>query len=294
MNGNETIQNDDNNELFDVVILVVSAIDGPMAQTREQLSQVKQAGANSVIVFLNKVDAADEEMIDLAKVETRELLDSYGFDGSKTPIVSGSALAAVKGSQDDIGMNRIIELIDSVNALLPESKRQLEKRYIGLNENSAINKTGNDEIKHQYENPGATVPMGILDLDREVRKLLDSFTPKTHKMKQQMTKITSGSKTLPGSESSPLSDANICSYDSDYMSDNNLTLEEARDLPEDPLEYWKSSFNALPKETREILPYPRIVIPVSAMNGEGVRDVAHSLRKIIMFHNRPMGTGLNR
>ena len=101
---------------MDGAILVVSAADGPMPQTREHILLARQVGVPAIVVYLNKVDQVDDkEMIDLVEEEIKDLLTSYKFPGDKTPIVKGSALAAVEGKDDEIGKNSIMELMKAVD-----------------------------------------------------------------------------------------------------------------------------------------------------------------------------------
>ena len=96
---------------MDGAILVVNAADGPMPQTKEHILLARQVGVPAIVVFLNKVDQVDDkEMIDLVEEEIKDLLTSYKFPGDKTPIVKGSALAAVEGKDDEIGKNSIMDL----------------------------------------------------------------------------------------------------------------------------------------------------------------------------------------
>ena len=95
-------------------IIVVSATDGQMPQTREHLLLARQVGIKKLVVFINKVDMVhDEEMLALVDMEMRDLLSTYNFDGEKTPIVMGSALAALEGRDEEIGKNKILELIQA-------------------------------------------------------------------------------------------------------------------------------------------------------------------------------------
>jgi elongation factor Tu len=100
-------------------IIVVSATDGQMPQTREHLLLARQVGIKKLVVFINKVDMVpDEEMLSLVDMEMRDLLSTYNFDGEKTPIVMGSALAALEGRDDDIGKSKILELIQACDQWL--------------------------------------------------------------------------------------------------------------------------------------------------------------------------------
>merc|ERR1719201_1552537 len=111
-------------------ILVVSATDGPMPQTREHILLARQVGVPSLVCFLNKVDAVDdEELVELVEMELRELLSFYKFPGDDIPIVKGSALCALNGEKDDIGKDAILELMKEVDAYLPTPQRALDKDF---------------------------------------------------------------------------------------------------------------------------------------------------------------------
>ncbi len=113
----------------DGAILVVSAADGPMAQTREHLLLAKQVNVPAIVVFLNKVDmVTDPELLDLVEVEVRELLTKYGFDGEKAPVIKGSALKAVEGDAEE--EKHIMELMDAVDSYIPTPVRELDKPFL--------------------------------------------------------------------------------------------------------------------------------------------------------------------
>ena len=113
---------------MDGAILVVSAADGPMPQTREHLLLARQVGVPKIVVFMNKMDTADSEMPDLVEMETRELLSQYGFDGENTPFVRGSALKALNGDAD--GEKSILELMDAVDNYIPTPERDIDKPFL--------------------------------------------------------------------------------------------------------------------------------------------------------------------
>jgi len=116
---------------MDGAILVVNAADGPMPQTREHILLGRQVGIPAIVVYLNKVDQVDDkEMIDLVEEEIRELLTSYKYPGDKTPIVKGSALAAVEGRDDEIGKNTILELMKAVDEHIPQPAREIDKPFL--------------------------------------------------------------------------------------------------------------------------------------------------------------------
>ncbi len=116
---------------MDGAILVVSAADGPMPQTREHILLARQVGVPAMVVFLNKVDQVDDkELLDLVEMEVRELLSQYGFPGDEIPIVPGSALAALEGRDDEIGKNAIIKLMDAVDSYIPTPARAIDKDFL--------------------------------------------------------------------------------------------------------------------------------------------------------------------
>jgi elongation factor Tu len=113
---------------IDGAILVVSAADGPMPQTREHVLLARQVGVPSLVVFLNKVDQVDDdELLDLVELEVRELLDEYEFPGDDVPVVRGSALKALEG--DEEAQVQIMELMDAVDSYIPEPVREMEKPF---------------------------------------------------------------------------------------------------------------------------------------------------------------------
>ena len=116
---------------MDGAILVVNAADGPMPQTREHILLGRQVGIPSIVVYLNKVDQVDDkDMIELVEEEIRELLTSYKYPGDKTPIVKGSALAAVEGRDEEIGKNSILELMKAVDEFIPQPTRDVDKPFL--------------------------------------------------------------------------------------------------------------------------------------------------------------------
>ncbi|KAL4440695.1 hypothetical protein ABPG77_000404 [Micractinium sp. CCAP 211/92] len=115
---------------MDGAILVVSATDGPMPQTREHILLARQVGVPSIVCFLNKIDMVeDEELVELVEMELRELLSFYKFPGDEIPIVRGSALAALKGENDKIGRDAILKLMDEVDRYIPDPVRALDKPF---------------------------------------------------------------------------------------------------------------------------------------------------------------------
>lgn len=115
---------------MDGAILVVSATDGQMPQTREHLLLANQVGIQKLVVFVNKVDAVDQEMLELVEMEMRELLDKFGFDGEGTPIVFGSALHALNGTEPAIGEEAIKKLMATVDTHIPTPQRPLDKPFL--------------------------------------------------------------------------------------------------------------------------------------------------------------------
>src|SRR5437868_1247012 len=116
---------------MDGAILVVSAADGPMPQTREHILLARQVGVPAVVVFMNKCDMVDDkELLDLVEMEVRELLTSYKFPGDKIPIIKGSALKAMEGDQGDLGEKAILALMDAVDEYVPQPKREKDKPFL--------------------------------------------------------------------------------------------------------------------------------------------------------------------
>lgn len=116
---------------MDGAIIVVSATDGQMPQTREHLLLAGQVGIRKLVVYINKVDAVDDpEMLDLVEAEMRELLSQYGFDGEHTPIVKGSALQALEGKPGELGAPSIFKLLEAVDAWIPTPTRDLDKPFL--------------------------------------------------------------------------------------------------------------------------------------------------------------------
>ena len=116
---------------MDGAILVVSAADGPMPQTREHILLARQVGVPSLVVFLNKVDQVDDpELLDLVEMEVRELLSKYEFDGDNIPIVKGSALAAIENSNEDTGKKAILDLMSKIDEHIPQPARPLDQPFL--------------------------------------------------------------------------------------------------------------------------------------------------------------------
>uniref|UniRef100_A0A1B6E6U5 Elongation factor Tu n=1 Tax=Clastoptera arizonana TaxID=38151 RepID=A0A1B6E6U5_9HEMI len=115
---------------MDGAILVVAATDGAMPQTREHLLLAKQIGINYMVVFINKVDAADQEMVELVEMEMRELLTEMGYDGDNIPIIKGSALCALEGKNPELGANSVLKLLEEVDKFIPTPVRDLDKPFL--------------------------------------------------------------------------------------------------------------------------------------------------------------------
>jgi elongation factor Tu len=116
---------------MDGAILVVSAADGPMPQTREHILLARQVGVPFIVVYLNKADMVDDkELLDLVEMEVRELLSKYEFPGDKTPIVIGSALKALEGDKSDLGEGSIFKLAEALDSYIPLPKRALDQPFL--------------------------------------------------------------------------------------------------------------------------------------------------------------------
>ncbi|MCP5468522.1 MAG: elongation factor Tu [Deltaproteobacteria bacterium] len=116
---------------MDGAILVVSAADGPMPQTREHILLARQVGVPYIVVYLNKVDQVDDpELLELVELEVRELLNQYKFPGDDTPIVKGSALKALEGDTSEIGSQSILKLMEEVDKYIPEPERPVDKPFL--------------------------------------------------------------------------------------------------------------------------------------------------------------------
>ena len=116
---------------MDGAILVCSAADGPMPQTREHILLARQVGVPHIVVYLNKADMVDDaELLELVEMEVRELLQKYEFPGDDTPIIHGSALKALEGDQSEIGVPSIIKLVEALDSFIPEPVRVLDKPFL--------------------------------------------------------------------------------------------------------------------------------------------------------------------
>jgi elongation factor Tu len=116
---------------MDGAILVVSAADGPMPQTREHILLARQVGVPYIVVFLNKCDMVDDpELLELVEMEVRDLLNQYGFPGDETPIVKGSALKALEGDQSELGEPAILKLAETLDSFIPTPERDIDKPFL--------------------------------------------------------------------------------------------------------------------------------------------------------------------
>ena len=116
---------------MDGAILVVSAADGPMPQTREHILLSKQVGVPYIIVYLNKADMVDdEELVELVDMEVRELLDVYDFPGDDTPIIVGSALKALEGDTSEIGTQSVLKLVETLDSYIPQPERDIDQAFL--------------------------------------------------------------------------------------------------------------------------------------------------------------------
>ncbi len=116
---------------MDGAILVVSAADGPMIQTREHILLARQVNVPQIVVYLNKVDQVDDpELLELVELETRELLSEYGFDGDEIPVIRGSALKALEGDAGEYGSESIGKLVEAVDAWIPDPERPIDQPFL--------------------------------------------------------------------------------------------------------------------------------------------------------------------
>ena len=115
---------------MDGAILVVSAADGPMPQTREHILLARQVGVPALVVFLNKMDIADPELVELVELELRELLTSYNFPGDDIPIIKGSAVCALEDKQPEIGEQAVLKLMEAVDSYIPQPERAVDKPFL--------------------------------------------------------------------------------------------------------------------------------------------------------------------
>ena len=115
---------------MDGAILVVAATDGPMPQTREHILLARQVGVPALVVFLNKCDIADPELLELVEMELRELLSSYDFPGDDIPIIRGSAVCALNDTHPELGRDAILKLMEAVDSYIPQPEREIDKPFL--------------------------------------------------------------------------------------------------------------------------------------------------------------------
>ena len=172
---------------MDGAILVVSAADGPMPQTREHILLARQVGVPAIVVYLNKVDQVDdEELLELVELEVRELLSSYEFPGDDIPIVKGSALSALEGKEDETGQASILALMEAVDSYIPQPDRLVDLPFLmPIEDVFSISGRGTvvtGRIERGFVKVGDEIEIvGIKDTSKTVctgvemfRKLLDS------------------------------------------------------------------------------------------------------------------------
>lgn len=157
---------------MDGAILVIAATDGTMPQTREHLLLAKQIGVEQIVVYINKADIVDNEMLELVEIEARELLEEYGFDSQNTAIVAGSALMALNGDKPDIGKESILKLMEAVDSTIPTPKRDLSGPfYMPVESNVSVPGRGTVAV--------GTVAQGVLEKGQEVELLGHGNSVKT-------------------------------------------------------------------------------------------------------------------
>src|SRR5271170_2501412 len=115
---------------MDGAILVVSAADGPMPQTREHILLARQVGVPALVVYLNKMDIADPELVELVELEVRDLLSSYEFPGDDIPIIKGSATCALEDKQPELGEQSVLKLMEAVDAYIPQPERAIDMPFL--------------------------------------------------------------------------------------------------------------------------------------------------------------------
>ncbi|MBK1652908.1 GTP-binding protein, partial [Halorhodospira halochloris] len=116
---------------MDGAVLVVSAADGPMPQTREHILLARQVGVPAIVVYLNKADMVDDaELLELVEMEVRELLSDYDFDGDGIPVITGSALKALEGDDSEMGMPSIVRLVEAMDEAIPQPDRPVDQPFL--------------------------------------------------------------------------------------------------------------------------------------------------------------------
>lgn len=144
-------------------IIVVSATDGQMPQTREHLLLARQVGIKKLVVFINKVDMVpDAEMLELVDMEMRDLLSTYNFDGENTPIIMGSALAALEGRDDEIGKDKIFDLIQACDRWLDVPPRMFLLRFQSWNKVDHLAKVTSKNLSSCLSRMSSLFPVVVL------------------------------------------------------------------------------------------------------------------------------------
>ena len=175
---------------MDGAVIVVAASDGQMPQTREHLLLARQVGVQRIVVFVNKIDAIeDKEMLELVEMEMRELLNTYKFEGDDTPIIMGSALCALQGTQPEIGVEKVDELLKAVDEWIPTPQRDTEKPFLMPVEDSF-------SIAGRGTVVAGRVERGVLKRDAEVELIGKSSTP----LKTKVTDIETFKKSCEQSQ----------------------------------------------------------------------------------------------
>lgn len=175
---------------MDGAIIVVAASDGQMPQTREHLLLARQVGVQRIVVFVNKIDAVeDQEMLELVEMEMRELLSSYGFEGDDTPIVMGSALCSLEGRKKEIGEEKIDELLKQVDEWIPTPEREMDKPFL-MSVEDVFSIPGRGTVA------SGRVERGVLKKDSEVELVGKNATP----IKTKVTDIETFKKSCDQSQ----------------------------------------------------------------------------------------------
>lgn len=175
---------------MDGAIIVVAASDGQMPQTREHLLLARQVGVQRIVVFVNKIDAVeDQEMLELVEMEMRELLSSYGFEGDDTPIVMGSALCSLEGRRKEIGEDKIDELLKQVDEWIPTPEREMDKPFL-MSVEDVFSIPGRGTVA------SGRVERGVLKKDSEVELIGKNATP----IKTKVTDIETFKKSCDQSQ----------------------------------------------------------------------------------------------
>ena len=188
---------------MDGAVLVVSAADGPMPQTREHVLLAKQVNVPSIVVFMNKVDQVDdEELLELVEMELRDLLNEYEFPGDDTPIIKGSALNALNSPSDDSSNKCIVELMDACDSFIPEPKRDVDKPFLMPVEDvfsiTGRGTVGTGRIERGIIKVGDEISILGMGADSKTTQRLKSIaSPKTSKAKITLSPTINGERNIP-------------------------------------------------------------------------------------------------